>query len=152
MPPVERLVIERAVLGSDGIQLFVLNDGPDPVTIAQVTVDDAYWAFTASENRTRLGHLGRTRLDIPYPWVAGEAHLVKVMTSTGTTFDHEIPVAVRTPSAEPRQLARLHSDRVVCGRDSGRARVDVVSARGPAGPHRASTCFWPSRSGCSCSS
>jgi zinc transporter ZupT len=105
VPPVERLVIERAVLGSDGIQLFVLNDGPDPVTIAQVTVDDAYWSFTAGENRTRLGHLGRTRLDIPYPWVTGEAHRVKVMTSTGTTFEHEIPVAVRTPSAEPRQLA-----------------------------------------------
>jgi zinc transporter, ZIP family len=105
VPPVERLVIERASLGSEGIQLTVLNDGPDPVTIAQVTVDDAYWAFTASENRTRLGHLRRTRLDIPYPWVEGEAHLVKVMTSTGTTFEHEIPVAVRTPSAEPRQLA-----------------------------------------------
>ena len=104
VPPIERLVIERAVLDSSGIQLFVLNDGPDPVTIAQVTVDDAYWAFTASGDRTNLGHLGRTRLDIPYPWVVGEAHLVKVMTSTGTTFEHEIPVAVRTPSAEPKQL------------------------------------------------
>ena len=30
---------------------------PDPVTIAQVTVDDAYWAFSASE-RTVLNHLG----------------------------------------------------------------------------------------------
>ena len=46
-PPVERLAIERATLGSDGIHLSVLNDGPDPVTIAQVTVDDAFWAFTA---------------------------------------------------------------------------------------------------------
>ena len=104
VPPVEKLVVERAILGPSGIQLSVLNDGPDPVTIAQVTVDDAYWAFTASENRTRLSHLGRTRLDIPYPWVAGEAHLIKVMTSTGTTFEHEIPVAVQTPSAEPKQL------------------------------------------------
>jgi ZIP family zinc transporter len=105
VPPVEKLVVERAVLGSQGIQLTVLNDGPDPVTIAQVTVDDAYWAFTARDNRTHLAHLGRTKLDIPYPWVAGEAHLIKVMTSTGTTFEHEIPVAVRTPSAEPKQLA-----------------------------------------------
>src|SRR5688500_6935178 len=104
VPPVERLVVERAILGSSGIQLSVLHDGPDPVTIAQVTVDDAYWAFTAKDNRTHLGHLGRTWLDIPYPWVAGEAHLVKVMTSTGTTFEHEIPVAVSTPSAEPKQL------------------------------------------------
>lgn len=103
-PPVEKLIVERAVLTPSGIQLSVLNDGPDPVTIAQVTVDDAYWAFTAQDNHTQLGHLGRTRLDIPYPWVAGEAHLVKVMTSTGTTFEHEIPVAVMTPKVEARQI------------------------------------------------
>jgi ZIP family zinc transporter len=103
VPPIERLVVERAVLGPDGIVLSVLNDGPDPVTIAQVTVDDAYWAFTAGNGQV-LGHLGRTTLAIPYPWVAGEAHLVKVITSTGTTFEHEIPVAVNTPRAEPRHL------------------------------------------------
>jgi len=103
-PPVERLVIERAVLAADGIRLSVLNDGPDPVTIAQVTVDDAYWAFTAAEGRTELGHLGRTRLDIPYPWVEGEAHFVKVITSTGTVFEHEIAVAVETPKVETRQI------------------------------------------------
>jgi len=103
-PPVERLIVERAVLSPEGIRLSVLNDGPDPVTIAQVTVDDAYWAFTAEENRTVLGHLGRTRLDIPYPWVQGEAHLVKVMTSTGTVFEHEIAVAVETPKVETRQI------------------------------------------------
>ena len=102
-PPVERLAIERAVLTNDGIILHVLNDGPDPVTIAQVMVDDAYWAFT-SEKGAVLSHLGTTRLVIPYPWVVGEAHLVKVVTSTGTTFEHEIPVAVRTPEPDARYL------------------------------------------------
>ena len=102
-PPVERLVIERATLGANGIELAVLNDGPDPVTIAQVTVDDAYWAFTAQGGQT-LRHLGRTKLEIPYPWVAGEAHLVKLVTSTGTTFEHEIAVAVETPRADGRHL------------------------------------------------
>ena len=97
VPPVERLAIDRAQLGPDGIVLSVLNDGPDPVTIAQVTVDDAYWAFRSSKGNV-VGHLGRTTLTIPYPWVAGEAHLVKVVTSTGTTFEHEIPVAVATPT------------------------------------------------------
>ena len=47
VPPVERLSVQRALLTNDGIVLSVLNDGPDPVTIAQVTVDDAYWAFTS---------------------------------------------------------------------------------------------------------
>ena len=102
-PPIERLVIERATLGPSGIDLSVLNDGPDPVTIAQVTVDDAYWAFTAKEGQT-LSHLGRATVAIPYPWVAGEAHLVKLVTSTGTTFEHEIAVAVETPRADGRHL------------------------------------------------
>ena len=81
-PPVERLAIERAVLGGDGIAVSVLNDGPDPVTIAQVMVDDAYWAFTSDTGSVPvvLNHLGRTRLAIPYPWVEGEAHLVKLVT------------------------------------------------------------------------
>jgi ZIP family zinc transporter len=64
-------------------------------------VDDAYWAFEAS-NGTTLGHLGRTTLTIPYPWVEGEAHLVKVLTSTGTTFEHEIAVAVESPTPDAR--------------------------------------------------
>ena len=102
-PPVERLTVQRAVLNDDGIRLSVLNDGPDPVTIAQVMVDDAYWAFT-SDNGLVLNHLGTTRLAIPYPWVQGEAHLVKVVTSTGTTFEHEIPVAVRSPQLDARHL------------------------------------------------
>jgi zinc transporter, ZIP family len=102
-PPVERLVIDRAVLRDDGIHLSVLNDGPDPVTIAQVVVDDAYWMFTA-DNGTVLDHLGRTRLTIPYPWVEGEAHLVKILTSTGTAFEHEIAVAVASPEPNARYL------------------------------------------------
>ena len=104
MPPVEKLTISRATLASDGIRLSVLNDGPDPVTIAQVTVDDAYWTFTSERGMT-LGHLGATTLLVPYPWVAGEAHLVKILTSTGTAFEHEIAVAVETPRLTARHLA-----------------------------------------------
>jgi ZIP family zinc transporter len=101
VPPIERLSIDRAHLGPDGIVLSVLNDGPDAVTIAQVTVDDAYWAFTAS-NGTVLKHLGRTALKIPYPWVAGEAHFIKILTSTGTAFEHEIPVASQSSQPDAR--------------------------------------------------
>ena len=103
MPPVERLVIERATLAADGIHLTVMNDGPDAVSIAQVIVDDAYWSFTSEKGK--LDHLGRTRIHIPYPWVVGEAHLVKILTSTGTVFEHEIAVAVETPRATARHLA-----------------------------------------------
>jgi zinc transporter ZupT len=95
-PPVERLAITRIQLARDMITATVLNDGPDAVTIAQVQVDDAYWQFTA-EPGTALGHLQRATLSIPYPWVEGEAHVVRLVTSTGTTFEREIAVAIETP-------------------------------------------------------
>ena len=103
MPPVERLTISRATLAGDGIRLSVLNDGPDPVTIAQVIVDDAYWAFTSDQGAT-LKHLGTTTVHVPYPWVAGEAHLVKILTSTGTPFEHQIAVALETPRLTAKHL------------------------------------------------
>jgi zinc transporter ZupT len=102
-PPVERLTFQRVQLTPDGIVAQVMNDGPDPVHIAQIQVDDAYWTFTA-DNGTDLRHLGRTTLAIPYPWVHGEAHVLRVLTSTGMTFDHEIAVAVPTPQAGIREL------------------------------------------------
>jgi zinc transporter, ZIP family len=102
-PPIERLAITQAELRADGIVLHVVNDGPDPVTIAQVIVDGAYWAFEAPGGNV-LRHLGRTRILIPYPWVEGEAHHVRLVTSTGATFAHEIPVAVLTPGLTPRHM------------------------------------------------
>jgi ZIP family zinc transporter len=95
-PPVERLTFQRVALSDGVIVATVLNDGPDPVTIAQVAVDDAFWTFTAT-NASPLPHLGRTTLTIPYPWVHGETHTVRVITSTGLTFDHTIGVAVPSP-------------------------------------------------------
>jgi zinc transporter ZupT len=102
-PPVEVLTFQRVDVGPDGFAITVLNDGPDPVTIAQVIVDDAYWNFEASAGTT-LSHLGRTTLRIPYPWVQGEAHAVRLITSTGVTFDHEVAVAVQTPEPDGRTL------------------------------------------------
>ncbi len=103
-PPVERLTFQRVTLEPGAIVATVLNDGPDEVTISQVQVDEAYWTFTADAG-TVLGHLSRTTLRIPYPWVEGEAHIVKVLTSTGAPFEHEIPVAVETPVPNPRTFA-----------------------------------------------
>jgi zinc transporter, ZIP family len=102
-PPVEKLTFERVVLDAQGIHVTVRAGGSEPMRIAQVQVDDAYWSFV----QVPPGPLGRgaaARLDIPYPWVLGEAHAVNVVTSTGTTFSHDIPVAVATPDAGARQL------------------------------------------------
>ena len=102
-PPVERLTFQRVTLEPGAIVATVLNDGPDDITIAQVQVDDAFWTFRADRGQS-LRHLGRTTLTIPYPWVEGDAHVVRVLTSTGTPFEHEIPVAVATPTANGRFL------------------------------------------------
>jgi zinc transporter ZupT len=103
VPPVEKLAITQVQLMPGRIELSVLNDGPDAVTIAQVAVDDAFWRFEANPGTT-LAHLQRTRLSIPYPWVTGESHLVKLLTSTGVTFEREIPVALETPRPTARYL------------------------------------------------
>jgi zinc transporter ZupT len=102
-PPVERLNFQRVTLEPGFIVAQMFNDGPDVTTIAQVQIDDAFWTFTADAG-VALRHLGRTTLRIPYPWVLGEAHLVRVLTSTGTAFEHEIAVAVETPTPSARFL------------------------------------------------
>lgn len=104
LPPVEQLAITRVELSPGRIELTVLNDGPDPVTIAQVMVDDAFWRFDVVGSAT-LHRLERARIVIPYPWVHGEAHVVRLLTSTGLTFEHAIPVAVETPAPGVRGLA-----------------------------------------------
>jgi hypothetical protein len=74
------------------------------VTIAQVQIDEAYWTFT-QDPPGPLSHLDTVRLAIPYPWVANETHLVKVLTSNGIPFEHEIAVATKTPRPSWRFFA-----------------------------------------------
>jgi zinc transporter, ZIP family len=99
VPPVEELTVERARLTSGRITLTVVNGGPDPVTVAQVMVDEAFWRFTITPAAT-VPRLGRATIDIPYPWVVGEPHHLTLVSANGITFDHEIPVAMETPVAD----------------------------------------------------
>ena len=101
VPPVEELTIDRVRLTPGHMLVDVVNGGPDPVTIAQVMVDEAYWAHTITPDRT-LGRLGRAHIDIPYPWVEGEPHQIKLVSQNGITFDHEIAVATETPRPDTR--------------------------------------------------
>ncbi len=102
-PPVESLTFERAVLDRDGITLAVRAEGSEPVRIAQVQVDGAYWAFTQVP-RGPIRRLSSARLVIAYPWVLGETHMVTVVTQAGATFDHVIEVAVATPTVSWQNL------------------------------------------------
>jgi len=100
-PPVEELTFERVTLRPGQIRVLVANGGPDPVTVAQVMVDEAYWRFTIRPDPT-LGRLGRATIEIPYPWVENETHRITVLSSNGLTFEHEIAVARETPRVDGR--------------------------------------------------
>ena len=95
-PPAEELAIERTVLEPGRIELTVRNDGPDPVRIAQVQVNDAFAAFEGAEGA--IGRLASETLRIHQPWVEGEAYEIALVTSTGATIAHEIEAAVTTPA------------------------------------------------------
>lgn len=102
-PPVEDIAFERVILAGDGIRALVRAGGSEPMTIAQVQVDDAYWQFTQDPP----GPLARGTsawIQVPFPWVLGEAHAIKLVTNTGATFAHDIPVAVATPVADSSSL------------------------------------------------
>ncbi len=98
-PPVEEMAFEAVTLKPGVIELVVRNAGPDPITVAQVLVDDAYWMFDMQPSRT-LERLDSATITLQYPWVEGEAHAIMLLSESGASFDHEIAVAVETPSGQ----------------------------------------------------
>lgn len=102
-PPVENLTVERTVLDEQGISLLVRADGSEPMQIAQVQVDGAYWQFNQNPSGV-IPRLTTAWIHLPYPWVQDEAHHITFITNTGVGFDHEIAVAVPTPQLS---LSRL---------------------------------------------
>jgi zinc transporter, ZIP family len=103
-PPIEELTIERITLPEAGrMQVHVVNGGPESVTIAQVVVDDATWTHTIDGPR-EVGRLEKRVITIPYPWVEGEPHVIKLVSRNGVTFEGEIAVATSTPRADARYL------------------------------------------------
>ena len=105
-PPVEVLTVERTVLDENGIALKVRADGTEPMSVAQVQVDGAYWQF-AQEPPGTLPRLASAWIRIPYPWVEGETHKILLVTRTGLTFEHEIEVAWPTPKVGMTEIGRL---------------------------------------------
>lgn len=95
-PPLEELTVERTVLDDDGIHLLVRAAGSEPLHIAQVQVDGAYWEFHQDPSGA-LARLQTAWLNIPYPWVQNETHHLTILSSTGVAFEHTIEVATSTP-------------------------------------------------------
>jgi len=96
-PPIEELTFERIAFPEAGlIRVHMVNGGPEPVTVAQVIVDDAYWEHTVTPDRD-VGRLESIVVEIPYPWVDGDPVAVSIVSSTGVTFAAEVDVATQSP-------------------------------------------------------
>ena len=100
IPPVEQITFERTTLTPGEIRIDFINSGPDPVTIAQVMVDDAYWSHTMDPADRTLERLEHGTITIPYHWVDGETHAVRLISRNGVTFDTEIEVAIASPTRD----------------------------------------------------
>lgn len=96
--PQESLSVERTVLKPGEIELRVRNDGPDPVRVRQVIVNDGFASFTQTNDD--VGRLGGSEIDVEYPWIEGQDYEVRLLTDTGVTIDHTITAATETPGAD----------------------------------------------------
>jgi hypothetical protein len=95
----ESVTVVQTVL-CPGTMVFQLrNDGAQPVTIAQVSVNDAFWPFTANPGAT-IASRGTASVTLRYSWDAGLAYEVQFISSTGATFVTTIDAST-TASAPP---------------------------------------------------
>ena len=81
--PVEALAVERTVLRPGVIELTVRNDGPDAVSIAEATVNDAFVALSGAGGP--IERLRSATVRLQQPWIEGEAYEVVLLTSSGGT-------------------------------------------------------------------
>ena len=67
VPPIEELALQRLVIDDEGFRVNVINIGPDPISIAQIQVDGAYWHYSFEAGNPVLDRLDTASLRIPYP-------------------------------------------------------------------------------------
>ena len=98
-PPSGSVGVAQTLLCPGTIVLQLRNDGAYPVTIAQVSVNDAFWPFTAGPSTTIAPH-GTASVTLRYSWDAGVAYEVRFISSTGAMYVTDIDAST-TASAPP---------------------------------------------------
>ncbi len=101
-----KLDIERIAFRPDEIAVQVVNSGPAELAVAQVIVNDAMWTYSVSPEPS-IPRLGRATIHIPYPWLEGEPHAVKIVTANGLAFTKTVAVAAPAPEPEPSTFLML---------------------------------------------
>lgn len=101
--PIETMQFGRTILRPGTIELHLRNTSPEPVTIAQVNINDAIWPYVASPDRT-IPRLRSAVVTLQYPWIEGEAYDIALLSGNSVAFNASIEVAAETPSATARTL------------------------------------------------
>jgi ZIP family zinc transporter len=68
-----------------------------------VQVDDAYYRFTLDPSAA-IPRYGRAELHVAYPWVANEPHVIRLLSSSGLSFEAQVDLATLTPNPGPREF------------------------------------------------
>jgi ZIP family zinc transporter len=98
--PLPDVTVTHTTLPDDGtVVLHVTNNGPDPVTVSQVLVDDAYWNFDVrgAGGDATLASRERARVVVPYHWNPGWDLEFALVLSDGATIHHTIVAPSESP-------------------------------------------------------
>lgn len=101
--PIESVQFGRTILRPGQIELHLRNTSPEPVTLAQVNVNDAIWPYAAAPGRT-IPRLGAVVVTLDYPWVEGEAYEIALLSSNAIPFTTSVAVATATAHASASTL------------------------------------------------
>ncbi|MCQ6269383.1 ZIP family metal transporter [Pseudarthrobacter sp. NPDC092184] len=98
VPPKEDVAVEDIRLTPGQIILTVRNQGPDPVSIAQVNVSDYYAPF--SQTAEVMAPLQSTTITVSYHWVDGDPYEIALVTSIGGKITAAIDAAALSPERD----------------------------------------------------
>lgn len=101
--PIEKLAIERVVFRPQEIVMSVRNEGPGPMSVGLVLVNDAIWDFSIAPGR-EIDRLRSATISIPYDWLEGEPYVLSVISGTGVRHTREIEIATETPRPDGRSF------------------------------------------------
>jgi zinc transporter, ZIP family len=102
-PPADEFDVRRVEFHPGEIKIRVTNPQQEDLTIAAVTVDDAFVPYELDGPET-LGRLRSSTVVVPYDWVEEEPIAVGITSSTGIQTTEEIAAAVETPAASGRSV------------------------------------------------
>jgi len=88
------------------VLVHVTNNGPRAVTVEQVLVDEAYWAFDMGGDRT-LQPLESETISIPYHWNPGWDLNVALVLSDGAVVHHTIVAPAMSPGVTGEVIGTL---------------------------------------------